>query len=89
VTALSHRPLNRYAKPTVALPKLTYRKLSVVLHLAAGRDYGEIAHVLKIHPNTVRAHIARIAEALPEHPDLPPRDKVLLWCDRLLSANTE
>lgn len=87
--AISRTALNRYTTPVVILPRLTYRKLSVLLHLSAGADYRAIADALGIHWKTVRAHVVAIAARLPEEPALPPRDKALLYCDRLLVAHAD
>jgi FixJ family two-component response regulator len=73
----------------MSLPRLTLRKVSILLHLQSGRGYKEIAGALEIHEETVRAHVQAIADALPEKPAMPPRDKVLLWCERLLVAHAE
>ena len=69
------------------LPTLTYRRLTILLHLEAGLGYKEIAEVLDIHPATVRGHIIAIANKLPGNG--PPQDRVLLWCDRLLCAHAD
>jgi FixJ family two-component response regulator len=72
---------------TRKLPQLTYRKLTILLHLEAGLGYKEIADALGIHPDTVRGHVIEIAMKLPGNG--PPMDRVLLWCDRLLCAHPD
>ncbi len=69
------------------LPRLTLRKVTVLLHLEAGRGYKEIAAALDVHPETVRLHVMEIARALPGNG--APKDKVLLWCERLLEAHAD
>jgi DNA-binding NarL/FixJ family response regulator len=64
------------------LPRLTLRKVTVLLHLEAGRSYKQIAAALDVHEETVRAHVQAIADALPGN--LPPKERVLLYCQRLL-----
>ena len=71
----------------MSLPRLTLRKVSILLHLEAGRSYKQIAADLEVHVETVRAHVQAIADALPGH--LPPKERVLLYCDRLLVAHAE
>lgn len=71
----------------MTLPRLTLRKVTVLLHLEAGRCYKEIAAALDVHPHTVRLHVMEIADQLPGNG--APKDKVLLWCDRLLKAHSE
>jgi hypothetical protein len=73
----------------VSLPRLTLRRVSILLHLQAGRGYKEIAGALEIHEETVRAHVQAIADALPDKPHMPPKDKALLWCERLLVAHAD
>lgn len=70
------------------MPRLTLRKLSIVLQLEAGLCYKQIAATLGIHPNTVRLHLREIAQQLPPKPGLSHRDIVLLYLDRLLVANS-
>lgn len=72
----------------MSLPRLTLRKLSILLHLEAGRSYKQIAADLSIHEKTVVAHVRAIAEALPAS-QLCARDLVLLWCERLLVEHAE
>jgi predicted transcriptional regulator len=72
-----------------SLPRLTLRKVSILLHLEAGRSYKQIAADLGIHEATVRAHVQAIADDLPSVPAMPPKDKALLWCERLLTANAD
>jgi FixJ family two-component response regulator len=69
------------------LPRLTLRKVTVLLHLEAGRSYKQIAVALDVHQETVRAHVQAIADALPG--DLPPKERVLLYCQRLLVAHAD
>lgn len=69
------------------LPRLTLRKVSILLHLEAGRGYKEIAGALDVHEATVRAHVQAIADNLPG--PLAPKDRVLLWCERLLVAHAD
>jgi DNA-binding CsgD family transcriptional regulator len=69
------------------LPRLTLRKVSILLHLEAGRSYKQIAADLEIHEATVRAHIMAIADTLPG--TLPPKERVLLHCQQLLAAHAD
>ena len=69
------------------LPRLTLRKVTILLHLSAGRGYKEVAHALDIHENTVHLHVAEIAHQLPGEGN--PKDKVLLYCERLLVAHAD
>jgi FixJ family two-component response regulator len=69
------------------LPRLTLRKVTILLHLEAGCGYKKIAAVLDIHEETVRAHVQAIADELPG--DLPPKERVLLYCERLLVAHAD
>lgn len=71
------------------LPRLTRRRVSVLLLLELGKGYKAIAAELEIHEETVRDHVQAIAQALPNHREMSPRDKVLLWCERLLAANAD
>jgi FixJ family two-component response regulator len=71
------------------LPRLTLRKVSILLHLDAGRGYKQIAATHGIHVNTVYLHIREIANALPPRPGLSHRDIVLRYLDRLLEANAD
>lgn len=70
------------------LPRLTLRKVAILLHLEAGRSYKQIAGKLNIHEETVRAHVQAMADALPLS-DLGPKERVLLYCERLLVAHAE
>jgi hypothetical protein len=70
------------------LRPLSLRKLSVLLHLADGKSYKQIAATLGISSSMVRLHVNEIAGTLPAS-DLPPKDHVLLYCDRLLSAQPD
>lgn len=69
------------------LTTLTFRKVTILLHLESGLGYKQIAALLGIHENTVRLHVTEIAAGLPCCGKLPPRDCVLLYCERLLVAN--
>lgn len=69
------------------LPRLTLRKVTILLHLEAGRSYKQIAADLDIHHETVRMHIIEIASSLPG--DGAPKDKVMLYCERLLVAHAD
>lgn len=70
-------------------PQLTFRKVTILLHLEAGMGYKQIAALLDIHENTVRMHVTEIAAMLPCRGKFPPRDCVLLYCERLLVANAD
>lgn len=67
------------------MPTLTDRKLTVLRQIAAGRSYKQIAAALGISDRTVRAHVLEIASVLPAS-DLPPKDHVLLYCNRILES---
>lgn len=67
---------------------LSLKKLSVLLHLEAGKSYKQIAHSLSISQSMVRLHVNQIAQRLPPC-DLAPKDHVLLYCDRLLAAQPD
>jgi len=69
------------------MPRLTYRKLTILLQLEGGKSYKEIANALGIHHDTVRGHVIEIASKLPGNG--PPMDRVLLYCDRLLCAHAD
>ena len=69
------------------LPRLTLRKVSILLHLEAGRSYKQIAADLDIHHETVRMHVTEIASELPGTG--APKDKVMLYCERLLVAHAD
>jgi DNA-binding NarL/FixJ family response regulator len=71
------------------LPRLTLRKVSILLHLDAGRSYRQIAATHDIHLNTVHLHIRQIASSLPPKPGVSHRDTVLRYLDRLLEANAD
>jgi DNA-binding CsgD family transcriptional regulator len=71
------------------LPRLTLRKVSILLHLDAGRSYRQIAATHDIHLNTVLDHMRQIARALPPKPGLSHRDHVLRYLDRLLEHNAD
>jgi DNA-binding NarL/FixJ family response regulator len=75
---------------THRLTRLTLRKVTILLHLEAGRSYKQIAAALGIHEETVRSHVQAIAEALPpvSH-TLTPQLRVMLWCHELLRANAD
>jgi len=82
-----HNLPQRETSQVSALPRLTLRKVSILLHLEAGRGYKQIAAAMEIHEATVRAHVQAIADDLPRTPDMPPKEKVLLYLDRLLTLN--
>ena len=71
------------------LPRLTLRKVAILLHLEDGKPYKQIAADLDMHINTVHLHIRQIAKDLPERAHLSHRDVVLLYLDRLLDANAD
>jgi DNA-binding NarL/FixJ family response regulator len=72
------------------LSRLTLRKVTILLHLEAGRSYKQIAAALGIHEATVRAHVQAIAETLPPvSRALPPQLRVMLWCQALLRENAD
>lgn len=72
------------------LSRLTLRKVTILLHLEAGRSYKQIAAALGIHEETVRAHVQAIAETLPPiSRTLPPQLRVMLWCQALLRENAD
>jgi DNA-binding NarL/FixJ family response regulator len=73
----------------VILPRLTLRKVSILLHLDAGRSYRQIAATLDVHQNTVHLHVRQIAESLPAKPGVSHRDIVLRHLDRLLEYNAD
>ena len=67
---------------------LSLRKLTILLHLADGKSYKQVAATLGISDITVRVHVREIAGCLPKSA-LPPKDHVLLYCDRLLAAQPD
>jgi FixJ family two-component response regulator len=69
------------------LPRLSLRRVSILLHLEAGAGYKNIAHALGLHERTVENHVANIARKLPGNG--MPKDKVMLYCERLLVANAD
>jgi DNA-binding NarL/FixJ family response regulator len=69
------------------LPRLSLREVSVLLHLESGASYKHIALALERHPRIVERHVARIARKLPGNGN--PKEKVMLYCDRLLAANAD
>lgn len=71
------------------LPRLTFRKVTILLWLDAGLGYKQIAAKLDVHLNTVHLHVKEIAAKLPHRPGLSPRDLVLLYCERLLVKNAD
>lgn len=71
------------------LPRLTLRRVSILLLLDAGMGYKAIAAHLEIHENTVQLHVRAIAKQLPQRRGFSPRDLVLLYCDRLLAENAD
>jgi DNA-binding NarL/FixJ family response regulator len=71
------------------LPRLTLRKVSILLHLDAGRGIKQIAGALDVHPNTVKQQIRQIASTLPGKPGASHRDTVLRYLDRLLEHNAD
>lgn len=74
---------------SLGLPKpLSLRKLTILLHLADGRSYKQVAGVMGISESMVRLHVGQIAATLPES-SLPPKDHVMLYCDRLLCAHAD
>ena len=73
----------------MTLPPLSLRKVSILLHLEAGRSYRQIAAILDVHPNTIHQHIRQIAEELPPKAGMSHRDMVLCYLDRLLEANAD
>jgi DNA-binding NarL/FixJ family response regulator len=73
----------------VTLPRLTPRKVSILLHLDAGRAYKQIAADLDVHLNTVHLHVRQMARALPAKPGLSHRDVVMRYLDRLLEHNAD
>lgn len=75
------------APPSIAR-QLSLRKLTVLLHLADGKSYKQIASVLEISESMVRLHVNQIANTLPAS-SLPPKDHVLLYCDRLLTSQPD
>lgn len=68
------------------LPALTLQQLRVVLQLAAGQGYKQTAVALGISVHTVRLHVVRIAARLDGRGS--PKDKVLRYADRLISAQS-
>jgi FixJ family two-component response regulator len=69
------------------LPRFTLRKITILLHLEAGQSYKQIAGDLGIHTDTVRVHVQEMADALPGNG--APKDKVMLFCDRLLVSHAD
>ena len=69
---------------TKPMPVLTLQQLRVVLQLAEGRDYKQIAFALHITPRTVRLHVCRIAKRIGGGGS--PKYLVLLNADRLICA---
>jgi FixJ family two-component response regulator len=69
------------------LPRFTLRKITILLHLEAGQNYKQIAGDLDIHIDTVRVHVQEMADALPGTG--APKDKVMLWCERLLVSHAD
>jgi hypothetical protein len=70
-----------------ALPRLTPRKVSILLHLEAGAGCKNIAQTFGICERAVYDQIARMAKDLPGRG--APLNKVMLYCDRLLVANAD
>lgn len=85
--AFGWRVVRQETIPVTQLPRLTLRKVTILLHLQSGRGYKEIAAALDIHIETVRMHVTEIADELDGTG--APKDKVLLWCDRLLIAHAD
>jgi DNA-binding NarL/FixJ family response regulator len=73
----------------VSLPRLTLRKVSILLHLDAGRGFKQIAGALDVHENTIKQQVRQIARSLPAKPGLSHRDLVLRYLDRLLEQNAD
>lgn len=59
--------------------QFTPRQLEVAELVAAGKTRREIAFALNLADETVKAHIARLADAIPNPHDLPPRAAITLW----------
>lgn len=72
----------------MSLRPLSLRKLTVLLHMADGQSYKQVASSLGISESMVRLHVNQIADQLPPS-SLPPKDHVLLYCDRLLAAQPD
>jgi DNA-binding CsgD family transcriptional regulator len=75
------------ARDPNAPARLTPHDVTILQHLAAGAGYKHLAAVLGLHQRNVYYHIARIAKQLPGNGN--PKEKVLLHCDRLLTAHTD
>lgn len=69
-----------------AMPALTLQQLRVVLQLAEGCSYKNVALHLGISIPTVKLHVARVAYLLPG--DGPAKSKVLRYADRLICAQS-
>ena len=69
---------------TKPMPVLTLQQLRVVLQLAGGRSYKQAALALGISVDTVRLHVWRVSVRIDG--DGSPKDRVLLYADRLISA---
>ena len=70
----------------VIMPALTLQQLRVVFQLASGRGYKQAAFALDMSVHTVRMHIIRIASRIVAPGT--PKEKVLRYADRLISAQT-
>lgn len=57
----------------------TPRQLEIAALVAAGKTRREIAFALNIADETVKAHITRLADHIPNPHDLPPRAAITLW----------
>ncbi len=76
----------------MTLPRLTLRKVSILLHLDTGHPIKQIAHDLDCHPNTVKQQIRQIARSLPANGSggmSSHRDVVMRYLDRLLEHNAD
>ena len=69
---------------TKPMPVLTLQQLRVVLQLAGGRSYKQAALALGISVDTVRLHVWRVSVRIDG--DGSPKDRVLLYADRLIAA---
>lgn len=66
------------------MPILTLQQLRILLRLAEGQDYKQIAFALHITPRTVRLHVCRIAKRIGGTGS--PKYLVLRNADRLICA---
>ena len=60
ISAHSNRCARRDAYDSLTRPELSERELQVLKHMAAGKSNKEIAQIIYVSENTVKAHVKSI-----------------------------